>query len=94
MKSLFTLLADQIAELWKQVQEESTEMGFLPLLRPVAPYDPPALLSPLAMLGVLLGLVVTSGLAIASLGMLLLALLGLYLLLTEVLGITIELRPA
>ena len=94
MKSLFTFLADQIAELWKQIREEGAEIGFLPLLRPVAPYNPPELLSPVALLGVLLGLVITSGLAIASLGVLLVALLALYMLLTEVLGITIEIRPS
>ena len=94
MNSLLTFLTGKVAELWKQIREESSETGFLPLLRPVAPYNPPELLSPLAMLGVLLGLVVTSGLAVASLGVLLLALLGLYVLLTEVLGITIEIRPA
>lgn len=93
MNSLFTLLKDQLLEIWKQIRAEGAETGYLPLLRPVAPYAGPPVLSPLSMLGVLLGLMVTSGLAIAALGVLVVALLALYLLLSEVLGITIEVKP-
>jgi len=93
MNSLFALLKDQFLEIWKQVRAEGADSGYLPLLRPVAPYAGPPLLSPLTVLGVLLGLIVTSGVAVAALGVLLFALLALYLLLSEVLGITIEVKP-
>ena len=52
MNTLFALLRDQLLEVWKQVRAEGAESGVLPLLRPVAPYTGPPLLSPLTMLGV------------------------------------------
>ena len=92
MNSLFVFLREQLLGLWQQVREQRPETGYLPLLRPVAPYDAPEVFSPLSALGVLLALVVTSGIALGALGILLAALLALYFLMTEVLGITVELR--
>jgi hypothetical protein len=93
VNALFSLLKEQVLEIWKQVRVEGGEAGFLPLLRPLAPYAGPPLLSPFSMLGVLLALVVSSGIAVAAFGVFLLALLALYVLFTEVLGITIEVKP-
>ena len=92
MNSLFTLLRDQVYDVWRQIRAQTAGESVLPLLRPVAPYAGPQALSPAAMLGVLLALVVTSGIALAAFGVLLLASLVLYFLFTEVLGLTIEVR--
>ena len=59
---------------------------------PVAPN--PALLSPLLTLGSLVALALLSGIAASSLAMLLVAIIALYLLLTEVFGLTFELAGA
>ena len=93
MNSLFTLLSDQLRSFWNEVRKEGDEHGYLPLLRPVSPWDRPAFLNPLATLGIALALVATSGVAVAALGVLILALLALWFLLTEVLGISIEVKP-
>jgi len=92
MNSLFTLLRDQAYDLWRRIREDADPDRLLPLLRPVAPYAASGALSPVAMIGVLLALVVTSGVAIAALGVLFVASLVLYFLFTEVLGLTIEVR--
>ena len=92
MSSLFTLLRDQVYDVWRQIRAQTGDENVLPLLRPVAPYAGPQALSPIAMLGVLLALVVTSGFALAAFGVLLLSSLVLYFLFTEVLGLTIEVR--
>ena len=92
MSSLFTLLRDQVYDLWRQIRSQSGGESVLPLLRPVAPYAGPHALSPLTMLGTLLALAITSGIALGAFGVLLLASLVLYFLFTEVLGLTIEVR--
>jgi hypothetical protein len=63
------------------------------MLRPIDPHGGSRAPSPFATLGVLLALAVTCGVALGALAMLLLASLVLYLLLTELLGLEIELRP-
>jgi hypothetical protein len=93
MNSLFSILTDPLYALWRRIREDADPERYLPLLRPVAPYAGPRALSPIAMIGVLLALVITSGVAIAALGVLFVASLVLYFLFTEVLGLTIELRP-
>ena len=95
MNRLFELLSAEVARFWNQIRDRGGdgETAFLPLLRPVAPYDGPFLQSTLTTLGVLFALVATSGVALAALGVLLVAMLALWLLLTEVLGITIEVAP-
>lgn len=92
MNWLYERLRDRVSELWKATSFENPA-SYLPLLRPVAPFDTPPLLSPLMMLGVLIALASASGVALAAFGVLLLALLVIHLIFTEVLGITIELRP-
>jgi hypothetical protein len=92
MSSLFTLLRDQVYDLWRQIRSQTGDESVLPLLRPVAPYAGTGALSPLTMLGTLLALAITSGIALGAFGVLLLASLVLYFLFTEVLGLTIEVR--
>lgn len=93
MSSLFTLLAAPLQAFWDEVRKTGDEYGYLPLVRPVAPYDASPLLAPVTTLGIVLALVATSGIALAALGILFLALLALWFLLTEVLGISIEVKP-
>jgi len=87
---LYTVLTDRLGWLWRRVRQEA---DVLPLLRPVTPYAGPELLSPLAAIGVLIALAATTGIALASLGVLLLSLLVLHFLVSEVLGITVEIKP-
>jgi hypothetical protein len=86
-------LGENLRALWRQIREETATEGLLPLLRPVPPFGGPAALSPLTSLAALLGLAALSGIALGALGVLLVAAIGIHLLLTEVLGITIEVRP-
>lgn len=65
----------------------------LPLLRPAPPFDRPGFLSPAVAVGGLIAIIVLSGLAVAALGSLLLALLALYLLLAQVFGLSFEVHP-
>jgi hypothetical protein len=90
VSSLYTWLTDRLRWLWQRMGEE---VEYLPLLRPVAPYAGPDALSPLVAIGALIALAMTTGIAIASLGALLLSLLVLHFLVTEVLGITVEIKP-
>ena len=93
MSSLFALLRDQACDLWRRFREDGEVARLLPMLRPIRPYAGPRALSPLTTLGVLLALAATCGVALGAFAVLLLASLVLYLLLTEVLGLEIELRP-
>jgi hypothetical protein len=93
MNSLFTTLREQLWGLWQRVREGGDEEAYLPLLRPVAPYAGPEALSPVILIGVLLGVALSSGVALAALAVLLAALAVLHFLFTEVLGLTIEVNP-
>lgn len=72
---------------------EARQQGLLSLLRPVAPFNRPALLAPAVTVGALLTFMMLSGVAVTALGALLTALLALYILLIHVFGLTIELHP-
>jgi hypothetical protein len=65
----------------------------LPLLQPVPPFNQPGFVSPAVAVGGLIAVVLLSGMALAGLGALMLALLGLYLVLVELFGLSFELRP-
>ena len=93
MTSWFGLLRDQAQDLWKRLWEDGEAARLLPMLRPIGRFSGPRALSPLSALGVLLALVATSGVAISAFAVLLVSSLVLYFLLTEVLGLEIELRP-
>ena len=90
MSEWFTAIRDRLGGVWPWTSEASS---FLPLLRPVAPFDGSPVVSPLTMLGAVIALASASCVALTALGVLFLALLVIHLVLTEVLGITIELRP-
>ena len=83
-------------QLWNAAGALGAEMrgeGVFAFLRPVAPFNRPNFLAPAMTVGALLAFLVLSGVAVASLGALLTALLALYLLLVQVFGVTVELHP-
>jgi hypothetical protein len=83
-------------QLWQVVDVVGKEVrgeGMLSLLRPVAPFNRPQFLAPAITIGALLGFLLLSGIAVASLGALLTALLALYLMLVQVFGVSVEVRP-
>jgi hypothetical protein len=83
-------------QLWQMVDVVGKEVrgeGMLALLRPVAPFNRPQFLAPAITVGALLSFLLLSGIAVASLGALLTALLALYLMLVQVFGVSVELRP-
>jgi hypothetical protein len=92
-------LLEGLNEIWFTLRDQmSTDAIFsgeaarqlARLSRPVEPFNQPEILAPLAGIGgVLLGLVL-SGVALASLGTLVVALLALALLLTRFYGVTLE----
>jgi hypothetical protein len=91
MSSLFTIVVGSARDVWERLWNGAPIAGLLPILRPVPPYDGPAL-GPVSALAVFLGLVVTSGVAVGAAAVLVLALLGFHFLVSEVLGITIEVK--
>jgi hypothetical protein len=74
------------------IREETRTNGIMPLLEPVAPFNRSRLLLPLVVAGALMSLVFLSGIAIGAFAALLAALVGLYLLLSEVFGVSLELN--
>ncbi len=82
----------QAKQLIESVRQETREYGLLPLLEPVAPFNRSRLLVPLVIAGSLLSLVFLSGIALGAFAALLAALVGLYLVLTEVFGVSLELN--
>jgi hypothetical protein len=67
--------------------------ALLPLLQPVPPWDRPRFASPAVAVGGLIAIVLLAGVAVAGLGAMMLALLGLYLVLVELFGVSVELHP-
>jgi hypothetical protein len=86
-------MSDQLRAVAGAVWEEINTNGLMPLLYPVAPFDKPSFLAPAVAIGGLLGLVISSGLALTALGGLLLSLLAAYVLLVDVFGFSLEMRP-
>ena len=84
---------DQAKQLLEAIREETREQGLLPFLAPVEPFNSSPLLLPLVVLGALTSLVLLSGIALGAFAALLAALLGLYLLLSEVFGVSLEFHP-
>ena len=83
-------VTDQLRAVAGAVWEEINANGLMPLLHPVAPFNRPGFLAPAVAIGGLLGLVVTSGLALTALGGLLLSLLAAYVILVDVFGFSLE----
>ncbi len=89
-------LADAGNHLWGVVESfrgEAGRQGYLSLLRPVAPFNRPEFLAPAVTIGALFSMLLLSGVALASLGALLTALIALYLLLVQVFGVSVEIHP-
>ncbi|MCC6765427.1 MAG: hypothetical protein IT293_12270 [Deltaproteobacteria bacterium] len=84
---------DQARVLFDNIRQETSERGLLPLLEPVAPFNRSPLLLPLVVAGSLISLIFLSGIAIGAFAALFTALLALYLLLSEVFGVSLELHP-
>ncbi len=84
---------EQAKALLEAVRTEASEQGLMPLLEPVAPYNRSPAMLPLVLAGSLLSLMLLSGVAVGAFAALFVALLGLYLLLSEVFGISLELEP-
>ncbi len=90
---MFEYIYDQARQLLDSIRQETTERGLMPLLEPVAPFNRSPLLLPLVVAGSLVSLVFLSGIAIGAFAALFTALLALYLLLSEVFGVTLEFHP-
>ena len=67
--------------------------GVMPLLRPVAPFNEPAVLAPVVAGLAIIGFFFFSGVAISAFATLIVALLVLYLVLAEVFGFSFEFVP-
>lgn len=90
---MFEYIYDQARQLLENLQQETTERGLMPLLEPVAPFNQSPLLLPLVVAGSLISLIFLSGIAIGAFAALFTALLALYLLLSEVFGVSLEFHP-
>ena len=88
-----TEMTDQLYAVAGAVWEEINTNGLMPLLHPVAPFDKPSFLAPAVAIGGLIGLMITSGIALTALGGLLFSLLAAYMLLVDVFGFSLEMRP-
>jgi hypothetical protein len=83
----------QLRGMMTQVGRQLGEQGVLPLLRPVAPFNEPAVLAPVVAISALIGVVICTGVAISAFAALMVALLALYLVLAEIFGYSLELAP-
>ncbi|MCC6847717.1 MAG: hypothetical protein IT294_04385 [Deltaproteobacteria bacterium] len=90
---MFDYVWDQARLLFDNIRQETSDRGLLPLLEPIAPFNRSPLLLPLVVAGSLISLIFLSGIAIGAFAALFTALLALYLLLTEVFGVSLELHP-
>ena len=90
---MFEYIYAQATQLLENIRQETTERGLMPLLEPVAPFNQSPLLLPLVVAGSLISLIFLSGIAIGAFAALFTALLALYLLLSEVFGVSLEFHP-
>jgi hypothetical protein len=73
--------------------QQLAQHGVVPLLRPVAPFNEPAVLAPVVAGLAIIGFFFFSGVAISAFATLIVALLVLYLVLAEVFGFSFEFVP-
>ncbi len=78
-----------VGEFGQQVREQ----GLLPLLRPVAPFNEPAVLAPVVAISAVIGFCFLSGIAVSAFAALVVALLAIYLVLAQVFGYCFEFVP-
>jgi len=90
---MFEYVYGQAKQFLDTIREETRANGIMPLLEPVAPFNRSPLLLPLVVAGSLVSLVFLSGIAIGAFAALFTALLALYLLLSEVFGVSLEFTP-
>jgi hypothetical protein len=90
---MFEYIYAQATQLLENIRQETSERGLMPLLEPVAPFNQSPLLLPLVVAGSLISLIFLSGIAIGAFAALFTALLALYLLLSEVFGVSLEFHP-
>jgi len=90
---MFEYIYSQARQLLDNIRQESAERGLMPLLEPIAPFNKSPLLLPLVVAGSLISLIFLSGIAIGAFATLFTALLALYLVLSEVFGVSLEFHP-
>ena len=93
MNDLLSSLMNQVRGVVGDVGEQLGEQGFLPLLRPVAPFNESVVLGPVVAISALIGVAIFSGVAISAFAALIVALLALYLVLAEIFGYSFEFIP-
>ena len=93
MNAILEAIYGQIRGLVGEVGHHLNEQGVLPLLRPVAPFNEPAMLAPVVAISAMIGVMVFSGVALSAFATLMVALLALYLVLAEIFGYSFELVP-
>ncbi len=93
MNGMLETIYGQLRGIMTQVGRQLGEQGVLPLLRPVAPFNEPAVLAPVVAISALIGVVICTGVAISAFAALMVALLALYLVLAEIFGYSLELAP-
>ncbi len=86
-------LGDEVRDFVSNLWAEKADQGVAGLLAPVAPYNRSTLLTPVVTVVGVIGVLVLSGVAVASLAAMTTALIVIYFLLTEVFGYEIQLSP-
>jgi hypothetical protein len=93
VNGLLETIYGQVRGLVSEFGQQLGEQGVLPLLRPVAPFNEPAVLAPVVALSALIGVMVFAGVALSAFATLMVALLVLYLVLAEIFGYSFEFVP-
>lgn len=93
MSGFLETVYSQVREFVKDMGQQLNGEGLLPLLRPVAPFNEPAVLAPVVAISAMLGVVIFSGVALSAFATLMVALLALYLMLAEIFGYSFEFVP-
>ena len=93
MNSWWDDIARQVRNLLSAVADEARGDGYLPMLRPIAPFNQPSFLAPVVTLTGLVSMMLLSGVAVTAFGLMRTARLALYLLLGQVFGVSIEINP-
>lgn len=83
----------QVRDVVQGVGQQISEQGVFPLLKPVAPFNEPAVLAPVVAVSALLAFFMLSGVAVSAFATLVVALLALYLVLAEIFGYSFEFIP-
>jgi len=93
MNKWLEVIYAQVRGVVDELGQQVSEQGFMPLLRPVAPFNEPAVLAPVVAVSALIGFFFLSGVAISAFATLIVALLAIYLVLAQVFGYSLEFVP-